>query len=66
MQKSNKLSVAFGPRSNFKLIVSLRGKELEIMFILKMFFEHQLKCVQLLILLILCPGICIMLKMNDS
>jgi len=35
--KSSKLSGAFRLRSNLKLIVSLRGKELEIMFILKMF-----------------------------
>lgn len=65
--KSSKLSAAFGLRSNFKLIVSLRGKELEIMFILKMFFEHQLKYVPLLILLIFMSwNLHNLLKMNDS
>ena len=41
--KSSKLSVAFRLRSNFKLIVSLRGKKLEITFILKIFLETPIK-----------------------
>ena len=66
-EKSSKLSAVFRLRSNFKLIVSLRRKELEIMLILKMFLEHQLKCPHLLILLMLCPAnLHNLLKMNDS
>lgn len=38
LAKSGKLSAVFRLRSNFKLIVSLRGKELQIMFVLKNVF----------------------------
>ena len=59
---------AFRPRSNFKLIVSLRGKELEITFILKMLSLTPIKKPAVIDLVdFMCPrNLHNLLKMNDS